>query len=43
MRPIAEGESRDYTQTDEEDMGMTYKELGVFGVLRKVRGGRGVV
>lgn len=25
-----------YTQTDEEDMGMTYEELGVFGKLRKV-------
>ncbi len=24
-------------QTDEEDMGMTYAELGVFGVLRKVK------
>ena len=37
MRPIAEGETADYTQTDEEDMGMSYKELGVFGHLRKVR------
>ena len=36
MRPIAEGETADYTQTDEEDMGMSYKELGVFGHLRKV-------
>ena len=37
MRPIAEGETEDYTQTDEEDMGMSYKELGIFGYLRKVR------
>ena len=36
LRPIAEGETADYTQTDEEDMGMSYKELGVFGHLRKV-------
>jgi NH3-dependent NAD+ synthetase len=36
LRPIAEGETEDYTQTDEEDMGMSYKELGVFGFLRKV-------
>jgi NAD+ synthase (glutamine-hydrolysing) len=37
LRPIAEGETEDYTQTDEEDMGMSYKELGIFGYLRKVR------
>lgn len=24
------------TQTDEEEMGMTYAELGVFGYLRKI-------
>lgn len=36
LRPIEEGEENDYTQTDEEDMGMTYEELGVFGVLRKI-------
>jgi NH3-dependent NAD+ synthetase len=36
LRPIAEGETEDYTQTDEEDMGMSYKELGIFGCLRKV-------
>ena len=37
LRPIKEGEENDYTQTDEEDMGMSYSELGVFGTLRKVR------
>eukprot|EP01042_Synura_sphagnicola_P004404 gene4404-5581_t len=26
-----------YTQADEDEMGMTYAELGVFGVLRKIR------
>ena len=36
LRPIAEGETNDYTQTDEEDMGMSYEELGIYGVLRKV-------
>jgi NAD+ synthase (glutamine-hydrolysing) len=36
LRPIAEGEVNDYTQTDEEDMGMSYAELGVFGSLRKI-------
>jgi NH3-dependent NAD+ synthetase len=25
-------------QTDEEDMGMSYDELNVYGVLRKARG-----
>jgi NAD+ synthase (glutamine-hydrolysing) len=25
-----------YTQTDEEDMGMTYAELSLFGRLRKI-------
>jgi NAD+ synthase (glutamine-hydrolysing) len=36
--PTAELEpiSADYVQTDEEDMGMTYEELGVFGRLRKI-------
>ena len=37
LRPIADGETADYTQTDEEDMGMSYAELGVFGTLRKVQ------
>eukprot|EP00595_Chromulina_sp_UTEXLB2642_P001290 CAMPEP_0196768304 /NCGR_PEP_ID=MMETSP1095-20130614/42585_1 /TAXON_ID=96789 ORGANISM="Chromulina nebulosa, Strain UTEXLB2642" /NCGR_SAMPLE_ID=MMETSP1095 /ASSEMBLY_ACC=CAM_ASM_000446 /LENGTH=137 /DNA_ID=CAMNT_0042137691 /DNA_START=1400 /DNA_END=1810 /DNA_ORIENTATION=- len=36
LRPISEGETNDYTQTDEEDMGMTYDELGIFGLYRKV-------
>ncbi|XP_043828730.1 glutamine-dependent NAD(+) synthetase isoform X2 [Dromiciops gliroides] len=33
LEPLAEGQ---VTQTDEEDMGMTYKELSVLGRLRKV-------
>ena len=37
LRPIAEGEVKDYTQLDEDEMGMTYAELGVFGFLRKVQ------
>jgi NAD+ synthase (glutamine-hydrolysing) len=37
LRPIADGEVGDYTQVDEEDMGMSYAELGVFGTLRKVQ------
>mmetsp|Transcript_21878 Transcript_21878/g.27602 ORF Transcript_21878/g.27602 Transcript_21878/m.27602 type:complete len:475 (+) Transcript_21878:2-1426(+) len=38
LRPMADGdeEGRDHSQTDEEDMGMTYKELGAFGRLRKI-------
>lgn len=37
MRPIeAGGNTQNYTQTDEEDMGMTYEELGIFGRLRKI-------
>lgn len=32
LEPITES----YTQTDEEDMGMTYAELGIFGRLRKI-------
>jgi NAD+ synthase (glutamine-hydrolysing) len=36
--PTAELEpiSKDYVQSDEADMGMTYNELSVFGTLRKV-------
>ena len=36
--PTAELEpmTKDYVQSDEKDMGMTYEELGVFGYLRKV-------
>ncbi|XP_031799256.1 glutamine-dependent NAD(+) synthetase isoform X4 [Sarcophilus harrisii] len=33
LEPLAEGQ---VVQTDEEDMGMTYKELSVFGRLRKM-------
>mmetsp|Transcript_78360 Transcript_78360/g.153838 ORF Transcript_78360/g.153838 Transcript_78360/m.153838 type:complete len:795 (+) Transcript_78360:17-2401(+) len=37
LRPIDEDTDRsESTQTDEEEMGMTYSELGVFGFLRKV-------
>lgn len=36
--PTAELEpiTKDYVQSDERDMGMTYEELSVFGYLRKV-------
>ena len=36
--PTAELEpiTQSYTQTDEEDMGMSYEELGIFGRLRKI-------
>ena len=34
MAPGAE--EGEHTQTDEEDMGMTYEELGHFGRLRKM-------
>ena len=39
LRPIenVNYEGSEYTQTDEEDMGMTYTELGRFGYLRKVK------
>jgi NAD+ synthase (glutamine-hydrolysing) len=38
LRPMADGdeEGREHSQTDEEDMGMTYDELGAFGRLRKI-------
>ncbi len=38
LRPMSEGdaEGREHSQTDEEDMGMTYEELGYFGRLRKI-------
>ena len=37
LRPI-EGDdiTAEHTQTDEEDMGMTYEELGLYGRLRKI-------
>lgn len=34
LEPLQSGQA---VQTDEADMGMTYKELGVFGRLRKQR------
>ena len=33
LQPLQEGE---IAQTDEEDMGLTYKELELFGRLRKI-------
>ena len=33
LEPLKEGES---VQTDEQDMGMTYAELGIYGRLRKI-------
>ena len=40
LRPLAEGAEAanggEHTQLDEDDMGMTYEELGVFGRLRKI-------
>eukprot|EP01032_Pedospumella_encystans_P011815 gene11815-13711_t len=37
LRPIdADSDRAEATQTDEDEMGMTYAELGVFGYLRKV-------
>ena len=37
LQPIDGTEKSTYTQTDEDDMGMTYAELGIFGYLRKVQ------
>lgn len=36
--PTAELEpiTKDYVQSDEQDMGMTYEELGIYGRLRKI-------
>eukprot|EP00968_Pinguiococcus_pyrenoidosus_P008063 scaffold565_cov379-Pinguiococcus_pyrenoidosus.AAC.19 len=36
LRPMEKSENGEHSQTDEADMGMTYDELGVFGVLRKI-------
>lgn len=37
LRPMAEGsDGKDSNQLDEEDMGMTYAELSVYGKLRKI-------
>lgn len=38
LRPMANGDAdgREHSQTDEDDMGMTYEELGYFGRLRKI-------
>eukprot|EP01038_Epipyxis_sp_PR26KG_P009692 gene9692-13045_t len=36
LRPIVNGDGSDSNQLDEDDMGMTYAELGVFGSLRKI-------
>lgn len=32
----ADGDGEEHSQTDEEDMGMSYKELGDYGRLRKI-------
>ena len=44
LRPIEKngnddekGHREDYSQLDEEEMGMSYDELGIFGFLRKVQ------
>ena len=38
LRPIENSQSEgEYTQTDEEDMGMSYAELGRYGYFRKVK------
>jgi len=34
LRPNGDGD--EHTQSDEDDMGMSYEELGVFGRLRKI-------
>jgi len=37
LRPMANAtDSGEHSQLDEDEMGMTYKELGIFGTLRKV-------
>ncbi|EQC40110.1 NAD+ synthase (glutamine-hydrolysing) [Saprolegnia diclina VS20] len=36
LRPMASGADEEHSQIDEEDMGMTYEELGWFGRLRKI-------
>eukprot|EP00750_Incisomonas_marina_P014578 INCI17689.3.p1 GENE.INCI17689.3~~INCI17689.3.p1 ORF type:complete len:681 (-),score=110.69 INCI17689.3:393-2435(-) len=36
LRPIEEGAGDSYTQTDEEDMGMSYADLSLYGRLRKI-------
>lgn len=41
LRPIEQSvvelQGGDYSQLDEEDMGMSYADLGIYGALRKVR------
>jgi len=36
LRPMTSQNVTEHTQTDEEDMGMSYEELGYFGKLRKI-------
>lgn len=36
LRPLPDGGEGMYSQLDEEDMGMTYEELSVYGKLRKI-------
>ena len=37
LQPLEGENTSDYTQTDEEDMGMSYDDLGTFGLLRKIQ------
>lgn len=37
LKPLSSIGADNYTQTDEDEMGMTYDELSVFGVLRKIQ------
>lgn len=36
LRPMAEAAEGEHSQLDEEEMGMSYHELGLFGKLRKI-------
>ena len=36
LRPMASSDKEEHSQLDEEEMGMTYEELGVYGKLRKI-------
>ena len=36
LRPLSDEEGRNYSQLDEDDMGMTYDELSIYGKLRKI-------
>lgn len=36
LRPITSSQDEEHSQLDEDEMGMTYKELGFYGKLRKI-------